>query len=133
MKAFDLPFYYYSSSENPFTDTQRLGSHQVNINILYKMGITSGTSPTTFSPNAPISRAQAAVLITKTRKSKQRSLRSKRLTLDGIPSIPTLDIKDKTISFMQFQAIKPIGKKFGSFLCVKARQPSQWLGVQEIL
>lgn len=68
VKAFDLPFYYYSSSENPFTDTQRLGSHQVNINILYKMGITSGTSPTTFSPNSPISRAQAAVLITKTEK-----------------------------------------------------------------
>ena len=70
VKAFDLPPYYYSSSENPFTDIQRLGSHQTNINILYKMGITSGTSPTTFSPNAPISRAQAAVLITKTEKVK---------------------------------------------------------------
>lgn len=70
VKAFDLPSYRYSSSENPFTDTKMLGSHQSNINILYKMGITSGTSPTTFSPNAPISRAQAAVLMTKTEKGK---------------------------------------------------------------
>lgn len=70
VKAFGFPPYYYSSSENPFTDTQRLASHQTTINILYKMGITSGTTPTTFSPNAPISRAQAAVLITKAEKVK---------------------------------------------------------------
>ncbi|WP_252504903.1 S-layer homology domain-containing protein [Sporosarcina sp. Marseille-Q4943] len=70
VKAFELPHYTYTSSENPFTDTQRLGSHQTNINILYKLGITSGTSSSTFSPNAPISRAQAAVLISKTEKVK---------------------------------------------------------------
>ncbi|MGG0670704.1 S-layer homology domain-containing protein [Sporosarcina koreensis] len=74
VKAFGLPPYPYSSSENPFTDTQRLASHQTTINILYKMGITSGTSPTTFSPNAPISRAQAAVLIVKTEKVKESTI-----------------------------------------------------------
>lgn len=74
VKAFGLPPYSYSSSENPFTDTQRLASHQTTINILYKMGITSGTSLTTFSPNAPISRAQAAVLIVKTEKVKESTI-----------------------------------------------------------
>lgn len=74
VKAFELPPYPYSSSENPFTDTQKLASHQTTINILYKMGITSGTSPTSFSPNAPISRAQAAVLIVKTEKVKESTI-----------------------------------------------------------
>jgi len=74
VKAFGLPPYYYSSSENPFTDTQRLASHQTNINILYKMGITTGTTPTTFSPNALISRSQATVLILKTEKVKASSV-----------------------------------------------------------
>lgn len=74
VKAFGLPPYPYSSSENPFTDTQRLTSHQTTINILYRMGITSGTSPTSYSPNAPISRAQAAVLIVKTEKVKESTI-----------------------------------------------------------
>ena len=73
VKAFRLP-YFYNDSEIPFTDTKRLSSHQTNINILYIMGITSGTSPTTFSPNSPISRAQAAVLITKTEKVKASTI-----------------------------------------------------------
>lgn len=60
VKAFDLPRYEYI--ENPFKD---LGwdSHSGNILIIYKLGITSGTSPTTFSPNAPITRGQAAKML----------------------------------------------------------------------
>ncbi|MCG7337022.1 S-layer homology domain-containing protein [Sporosarcina sp. ACRSM] len=70
VKAFELPPYYYNNDENPFDDIRRLGSHQVNIHILHKMGITSGTSANAYSPNAPITRAQAAVLIVKTEKVK---------------------------------------------------------------
>lgn len=69
IKAFD--FHYYKRSlftDIPFKDIDKLASHQEAVYTLYKIGITSGTSPTTFSPNDPITRAQAAVLITKTEK-----------------------------------------------------------------
>ncbi|WP_442596771.1 S-layer homology domain-containing protein [Neobacillus sp. D3-1R] len=68
IKAFGFHYYSYSYGVTPFKDIEKLASHQDSVYTLYKLGITSGTSPTTFSPNNPITRAQAAVLITKTEK-----------------------------------------------------------------
>ncbi|OXT14914.1 hypothetical protein B9K06_23795 [Bacillus sp. OG2] len=65
IKAFDF-VYLDGKLDTPFKDVDFLISHEYSINTLYQLGITSGTSPTTFSPNSPITRAQAAVLITKT-------------------------------------------------------------------
>jgi hypothetical protein len=76
IKAFDFHYYSYSSTKNPFKDIEKLASHQDSVYTLHKLGITSGTSKTTFSPNHPISRAQAAVLIIKTEK-----VRSETVTL----------------------------------------------------
>jgi hypothetical protein len=76
IKAFDFHYYSYNSTENPFKDIVKLASHQDSVYTLHKLGITSGTSLTTFSPNHPISRAQAAVLIIKTEK-----VRSETVTL----------------------------------------------------
>jgi hypothetical protein len=76
IKAFDFHYYSYSSTGNPFKDIEKLASHQDSVYTLHKLGITSGTSPTTFSPNHPISRAQAAVLIIKT-----ENVRSETVTL----------------------------------------------------
>ncbi|WP_301109995.1 S-layer homology domain-containing protein [Sporosarcina sp.] len=63
VKAFDLPRYSFKASESPFTDVSRGTGHDPNILIIYKMGITTGTSADTFSPNAPITRGQAAKMM----------------------------------------------------------------------
>ena len=70
VKAFDLPRYYFYDSKNPFKDVKEYLSHGTNIMILYRLGITSGTSPDRFSINASITRSQAAVLLAKTEESK---------------------------------------------------------------
>lgn len=74
IKAFEFNYYTYSYQATPFKDIERLGSHQDAVYTLYELGITSGTSPTTFSPNHPISRSQAAVLISKTEKVRKTTI-----------------------------------------------------------
>jgi hypothetical protein len=66
LKAFEFNYYTHNYQATPFKDIELLNSHKDSILTLYKLGITSGTTPTTFSPNDPITRAQAAVLISKT-------------------------------------------------------------------
>lgn len=68
VKAFDLP--REVSNINPFEDIWNAQSHSSNILIIYNLGITSGTSPTTFSPNAPITRGQAAKMLRATEQTK---------------------------------------------------------------
>ena len=63
VKAFDLPRYDIPEHENPFKDVKQFVSHSPNILIIHRLGITTGTSPTTFSPNASITRGQAAKLM----------------------------------------------------------------------
>lgn len=63
VKAFDLPRYDIPQHENPFKDVKQFVSHSPNILIIHRLGITTGTSPTTFSPNASITRGQAAKLM----------------------------------------------------------------------
>jgi hypothetical protein len=74
IKAFDFHYYSYSYLESPFKDIEKLASHQDSVYTLYRLRVTSGTSPTTYSPNHPISRAQAAVLITKTEKVRSATI-----------------------------------------------------------
>jgi hypothetical protein len=66
IKAFEFNYYTHIYQATPFKDIELLISHKDSVYTLYKLGIISGTSPTTFSPNDPITRAQAAVLISKT-------------------------------------------------------------------
>ena len=66
VKAFDLP--RDGDIENPFKDVA--SSHTGNILIIYKLGITTGTTPSTFSPNSAITRGQAAKLIKATEDAK---------------------------------------------------------------
>ncbi|MCG7337048.1 S-layer homology domain-containing protein [Sporosarcina sp. ACRSM] len=68
VKAFDLP--RDGNIINPFKDIEYLQSHRGNILIIYQLGITSGTSPDTFSPNAAITRGQAAKMLKATEESK---------------------------------------------------------------
>lgn len=68
VKAFDLPRYNISAHDmaNPFKDVipyYYLTSHADNILILYKFGIVGGTSSDKFSPNAFITRGQAAKML----------------------------------------------------------------------
>lgn len=70
VKAFDLPRYSPFEIHNPFKDVSFLQSHDKNILILYKMKITTGTSPDKFSVNEPITRGQAAKLIKTTEEVK---------------------------------------------------------------
>lgn len=58
VKAFDLP--RDADVENPFKDSSGITG---DVLIIYKLGITTGTSPTTFSPNAFITRGQAAKML----------------------------------------------------------------------
>ena len=51
VKAFDLPREYVYN--HPFKDIGNSQSHVDNILAIYALGITSGTTPTTYSPNAP--------------------------------------------------------------------------------
>lgn len=70
VKAFDLPRYSYGEIENPFKDVAGYESHGSTILIIYRLGITSGTSPDKFSPNAPITRGQAAKMTKATEDAK---------------------------------------------------------------
>ncbi|WP_303966554.1 S-layer homology domain-containing protein [Sporosarcina ureae] len=70
VKAFDLPRYSPYEIRHPFKDVSFLQSHDRNILILYKLGITTGTSPDKFSVNEPVTRGQAAKLMKTTEEVK---------------------------------------------------------------
>jgi len=86
VKAFDLPRYSFGDTKNPFKDVVYSGSHSSNILILYRLGITGGTSPDRFSINAPVTRGQAAKMMRATEESKPTmvSLEAEELGLGGI-------------------------------------------------
>ncbi|MEX0834906.1 MAG: S-layer homology domain-containing protein, partial [Nitriliruptor sp.] len=52
-----------SNTDEPFTDVPDGHTHRSNIARLYQAGVISGTSPTTYAPNAPVTRAQTASLV----------------------------------------------------------------------
>ena len=61
IKAFELPL--YRDPDYGFKDVVHKNSHRDGIYSLYQLGLTTGTSPTTFSPNDSITRGQAAKLL----------------------------------------------------------------------
>lgn len=61
IKAFKLPL--YRDPNYGFKDVVHKNGHRDGIYSLYQLGLTTGTSPTTFSPNASITRGQAAKLM----------------------------------------------------------------------
>ncbi|MBE1556218.1 S-layer homology domain-containing protein [Sporosarcina limicola] len=69
VKAFDLPRQY---GENPFKDigSKWDSSHYENVLIIHQLGITTGTTSNTFSPNLSITRGQAAKIIKATEEAK---------------------------------------------------------------
>ena len=56
-------FGYTGSTEHPFTDVRTRDWFNNDIGIAYNMGYFKGTSATTASPNSPLTREQAVVLI----------------------------------------------------------------------
>jgi hypothetical protein len=74
IKTFNMDTPIYMTINIPFEDVYNIDiGHRFAISTLYKLGIVSGTSRTSFSPNNPISRAQAAVLITGAEKAVSRA------------------------------------------------------------
>ncbi|WP_158231905.1 MULTISPECIES: S-layer homology domain-containing protein [unclassified Sporosarcina] len=69
VKAFDLP--RDTAVSNPFKDPSGITD---DVLIIYKLGITTGTSPTTFSPNAFITRGQAAKMLKSTEDLKPQNI-----------------------------------------------------------
>lgn len=61
IKAFELPL--YRDPDYGFKDVVHKNSHRDSIYSMYRLDLTTGTTPTTFSPNAPITRGQAAKLL----------------------------------------------------------------------
>ena len=54
------------SGDTPFTDISEVSvSAHKAIRDIYELGVTTGTTDTTFSPNDPVSRAQMAAFITR--------------------------------------------------------------------
>ncbi|WP_153721563.1 S-layer homology domain-containing protein [Sporosarcina cascadiensis] len=61
IKAFDLPL--YRDPDYGFKDVVHKNGHRDGIYSLYQLGLTTGTSPTTYSPNDSITRGQAAKIL----------------------------------------------------------------------
>lgn len=108
VKAFDLPRYWFYETENPFKDVKEYEAHGSNILILYRLGITSGTSPDKFSPNAPITRGQAAKMMKATEDAKPTmvTLEANDLGLDWVSVIAKEQEKNSDL----FKAIDVAGR-----------------------
>ncbi|MBB4824965.1 hypothetical protein HNO89_002191 [Sporosarcina luteola] len=104
VKAFDLP--RDTNITNPFKDIDYIGASE-DILAIYKLGITTGTAPDTFSPNAAITRGQAAKMLKATEEAKppMMTLKASDFGWDGIRSIRA---EDDTGSF---RAIEVSGKE----------------------
>lgn len=104
VKAFDLP--RDGKVNNPFKG--EVGITQ-DVLIIYKLGITSGTTPTTFSPNAPITRGQAAKMLVATEKVRVTNgvtLKAGDLGWNAITAVI-----DDQVNPSVFRAVRVAGKK----------------------
>ncbi len=66
IKAFELPLYeepWHPEYSNSFKDLTYRNSHRAGVYSLYQLNLTTGTTPTTYSPNAAVTRGQAAKLL----------------------------------------------------------------------
>ncbi|PIC67257.1 Parasporal protein [Sporosarcina sp. P21c] len=104
VKAFDLP--RSVDVKNPFKGEVGITN---DVLVIYQLGITSGTSPTTFSPNASITRGQAAKMLAATEQVMMKNAVTVEvgdLGWDTIESILTDEVNPGV-----FRAVK--GKKDG--------------------
>ncbi|GKV56608.1 hypothetical protein NCCP2222_25550 [Sporosarcina sp. NCCP-2222] len=104
VKAFDLP---RQVNNDPFTDIWNSLSHRENILAIYALGITTGTTPTTFSPNAPITRGQAAKMLRATEEAKPPMMTIKASDLKWTSVRVVQTNEDNSI----FKAFKVTGKE----------------------
>lgn len=107
VKAFDLPRYWFYEIKNPFKDVKEYEAHGSNILILYRLGITSGTSPDKFSPNAPITRGQAAKMM--------------KATEDAKPTMVTLEANDLGLDWISVIEVKGQGKNSDLFNAIRVQ------------
>ncbi len=66
IKAFELPLYEEPKDIDPkknFKDIHWKSSHRAGIYSMYQLNLTTGTTPTTYSPNESVTRGQAAKLL----------------------------------------------------------------------
>ncbi|PID23248.1 Parasporal protein [Sporosarcina sp. P3] len=104
VKAFDLP--RDGKVNNPFKG--EVGITQ-DVLIIYKLGITSGTTPTTFSPNASITRGQAAKMLVATEKVRVTNgvtVKAGDLGWNAITAVI-----DDQVNPSVFRAVRVAGKK----------------------
>ncbi|PIC64638.1 Parasporal protein [Sporosarcina sp. P13] len=108
VKAFDLPDYPFLASKNPFKDVKWMSGHDKNILIIYRLGITTGTSTDTFSPNAFITRGQAAKLMRATEEAKSQiiTLHANKFNWDDF-GWTTGDDTDSEVFNITFEGQKP--------------------------
>ncbi|MBY0221790.1 S-layer homology domain-containing protein [Sporosarcina aquimarina] len=107
VKAFDLP--RSADVKNPFKGEVGITN---DVLVIYKLGITSGTSPTTFSPNASITRGQAAKMLAATEQVMMKSavtVKAGDLGWDTIESVIAGEINPGV-----FRAVEVKGKKDGT-------------------
>lgn len=73
IKAFELPLYNVRDIQSGefFEDVNYKNSHRPGIYSLYQLGLTTGTTPTTYSPNDRVTRGQAAKLMKASEVAKQ--------------------------------------------------------------
>lgn len=106
VKAFDLP--RDADVKNPFKGEVGITN---DVLIIYKLGITGGTSPTTFSPNESITRGQAAKMLAVTEQVMMKNavtIEAGELGWDTIESINAGEVNPGI-----FRAVKVKGKKDG--------------------
>ncbi|GKV65556.1 MULTISPECIES: S-layer homology domain-containing protein [unclassified Sporosarcina] len=106
VKAFDLP--RDVNVKNPFKGEIGITN---DVLVIYKLGITSGTSPTTFSPNVSITRGQAAQMLAATEQVMMKNtvtVEAGDLGWDTIKSFVTDQVNPGV-----FRAVKVKGKKNG--------------------
>ncbi|PID24116.1 hypothetical protein CSV60_11945 [Sporosarcina sp. P7] len=103
VKAFDLP--RDVNVKNPFIGEVGITN---DVLVIYKLGITSGTSPTTFSPNASITRGQASKMLVATEQVMLKNavkLEAGNLGWDTITAVI-----DDQVNPSVFRAVKVKGK-----------------------
>ena len=110
VKAFNLP--RAANLKNPFEDPVGITEE---ILIIYKFGITTGTTPTTFSPNAFITRGQAAKMLQAAERvgtSKNVSMSPADLGMSTVRSVEEeVEVKSKVVNAVLVKHSKDFSKQ----------------------
>ncbi|MEO4052957.1 S-layer homology domain-containing protein [Solibacillus sp. CAU 1738] len=134
VKAFDLPRYRFYDIKNPFKDVVEYESHGTSILIIYKLGITTGTSPDKFSPNAPITRGQAAKMIkaTEDRKPTMVTFKASDFGWDNLGVVYEEKNSDLFKSFIVYGKKTPSGNTEDRLQLVPLKEGEGTLNLYEI-